>query len=270
MLQSNSKFDVDRSVISARGATLNHRHYPRPHLRDNSNTEYLIAICGQQPVLAEQLAHSGYQLMYLSSGVIDVNTMFSVQPSLAIVDWMTAQKSGLEICHQISELKPDLPVLLLTQNDCVRQRIAGLNAGALSCVAKPYRVKEVMARVRAHIRNLPHSPEAVCRCGNVVLNRRTRQVYCDTHEVQLTAKEFNLLEYLMLHKQQIMTRDRIIRNVWGYDFMGESNLIEVYISCLRRKLKRASSPPLIHTVRNIGYVMKEEKIGASHHLLVST
>lgn len=264
MQQSN--INTGSPIISNQYTTIEHRSLSRSRDRDSSNKEHLVIVMGKQPSLAKQLQLLGYQVMYITSGLVDVKILFSIHPSLAIVDWETEQSWGVDLCHEISAIKPDLPIILLTDRDCVRQRIAGLNAGALSCVAKPYRLAEVLARARVHIRNRPHPHDVAYRCGNVVLNCKTRQVYCDDFEVKLTAKEFNLLKYLISHKQQVMTRDRIIRNVWGYDFMGESNLIEVYISCLRRKLKRASAEPIIHTVRNIGYVMKEKPAGIKKRL----
>ncbi|MGK7910052.1 MAG: response regulator transcription factor [Synechococcus sp.] len=264
MQQSN--FKIKSPIITPQYTISKHHPIYRFHYQESSNKEHLILVIGQQPSLAQKLQISGYQLMYISSGLVDIKLLFSLHPSLAIVDWTTEQSCGVDLCHEISATKPDLPIVLLTDQDCVYQRITGLNAGALSCVAKPYRWEEVLARVRVHIKHRPHSHEPVFRCGNVVLNSKTRQVYCSDREVQLTAKEFNLLKCLMSHKQQVMTRDQIIRNVWGYDFIGESNLIEVYISCLRRKLKRASAQPLIHTVRNIGYVMREETSHANNQV----
>lgn len=219
-------------------------------------SEHLVAIFGKQEKIAHCIMDSGYKVVELPEEAIDPNILCSLQPSLAIVDWKTERSFGLEICRHLLRILPNLAIILLTSDDSVNIRISALNAGALSCVAKPYILDELLARVRVHTRNLPATSKTVLRCGSFVLNLTTREVYCDMKKIMLTAKEFDLLKLLMTHKNQVMTRHRIIQNVWGYDFIGESNLIEVYISSLRKKLQQPNRASLIHTVRMVGYVLK--------------
>jgi DNA-binding response OmpR family regulator len=146
---------------------------------------------------------------------------------------------------------------LLTAKDEVSDRVTGLDAGADDYVVKPFSIEELLARIRAHLRRTQEIDEDVLFFTNLSLNRRTRQVHRDTRLIELTAKEFDLLEYLLSHPLQVLTREQILEKVWGYDFMGDSNIIEVYIRYLRLKLEENNQQRLIQTVRSVGYVLRE-------------
>ena len=149
-----------------------------------------------------------------------------------------------------------MPVILLTAKDGIEDRVAGLDAGADDYVVKPFSIEELLARVRAHLRrNQPEDPE-VYLFADLSLNRKTREVKRGARTIELTAKEFDLLDYLISQPKQVLTRDRILEEVWGYDFMGDSNIIEVYIRYLRLKLESENESRLIQTVRGVGYVMR--------------
>jgi DNA-binding response OmpR family regulator len=150
-----------------------------------------------------------------------------------------------------------VPVILLTAKDDVSDRVAGLDAGADDYVVKPFSVEELLARVRAHLRRTTEIDPDERQFADLSLNRRTREVFRGDRAVELTAKEFDLLEYLISHPRQVLKRDQILENVWGYDFMGDSNIIEVYIRYLRLKLEAENEKRLIQTVRGVGYVLRD-------------
>ena len=164
--------------------------------------------------------------------------------------------SGLEICRRLRSTGDEVPIILLTAKDEISDRVAGLDAGADDYVVKPFSVEELLARVRAHLRRNQESDPHVLEFEDLKLNRNTRQVSRNDKQIELTAKEFDLLEYFLSHPRQVITRDRILEAVWGYDFMGDSNIIEVYIRYLRLKLEANHEKRLIQTVRGVGYVLR--------------
>ncbi|MCG8365546.1 MAG: response regulator transcription factor, partial [Pseudanabaenales cyanobacterium] len=141
--------------------------------------------------------------------------------------------------------------------DDVSDRVTGLDAGADDYVVKPFSIEELLARVRAHLRRAQPQETDVLQYEDLSLNRSSREVFRNQRSIELTAKEFDLLEYLILHPRQVITRDRILEEVWGYDFMGDSNIIEVYIRYLRLKLEAEGEKRLIQTVRGVGYVLRD-------------
>jgi len=146
---------------------------------------------------------------------------------------------------------------MLTARDEVQDRVAGLNAGADDYVLKPFSIEELLARVRAHLRRQQEDDQDVLQFADLSLNRRTREVFRGQRAIELTVKEFDLLEYLLSHPRQVYARDQILEHVWGYDFIGDSNIIEVYIRYLRLKLEENNEKRLIQTVRGVGYVLRE-------------
>jgi DNA-binding response OmpR family regulator len=148
-------------------------------------------------------------------------------------------------------------VILLTARDEVSDRVTGLDAGADDYLVKPFSIEELLARVRAHLRRTQEVDLDVLQFEDLSLNRRTREVFRGKRAIELTAKEFDLLDYLLSHPRQVYTRDQILERVWGYDFRGDSNIIEVYVRYLRLKLEENNEKRLIHTVRSVGYVLRE-------------
>ena len=204
-----------------------------------------------------ELKYEGYQVSVANDGLTGLTAARESHPDLVILDWMLPGISGLEICRRLRTTGDKVPIILLTAKDEVGDRVAGLDAGADDYVVKPFSVEELLARVRAHLRrNQEENPDTL-QFADLSLNRTTREVYRGNRLIELTAKEFDLLEYLLTHPRQVLTRDQILERVWGYDFMGDSNIIEVYVRYLRLKLEANGEKRLVQTVRGVGYVLRE-------------
>ncbi|MCL6752313.1 response regulator transcription factor [Nostoc sp. CCCryo 231-06] len=204
-----------------------------------------------------ELSSEGYNIKVAHDGIAGLTLARELSPDLVILDWMLPGLSGLEICRRLRATGISVPVILLTAKDEVNDRVAGLDAGADDYVVKPFSIEELLARIRAHLRRTQETDQDNFQFEDLSLNHRTRQVYRGKRAIELTAKEFDLLEYILSHPRQVFTKDQILQKVWGYDFMGNSNIIEVYIRYLRLKLEENNEKRLIHTVRGVGYVLRE-------------
>lgn len=205
-----------------------------------------------------ELEFETYQVTVVGDGFSGLATARECRPDLILLDWMLPGISGPEICRRLRQTGDKVPIILLTAKDEVSDRVAGLDAGADDYIIKPFSIEELLARIRANLRrNIEEDPD-ILQFQDLQLNRTTREVFRGKRAIELTAKEFDLLEYLIAHPRQVLTRDRILERVWGYDFMGDSNIIEVYIRYLRLKLEAENEPRLIQTVRSVGYVLREE------------
>ncbi len=204
-----------------------------------------------------ELVAEGYRISVAHDGIAGLTLARESAPDLAILDWMLPGLSGLELCRRLRATGNKMPVILLTAKDEVSDRVAGLDAGADDYVVKPFSIEELLARIRAHLRRTNEPNSNLLQFEDLSLNRNTREVFRGQRCIELTAKEFDLLEYLLNHPRQVLTRDQILEKVWGYDFMGDSNIIEVYIRYLRLKLEENSEKRLIHTIRGVGYTLRE-------------
>lgn len=204
-----------------------------------------------------ELKYEGYKVTVANDGLSGLSAARESNPDLIILDWMMPGISGLEICRRLRDTGNKVPIILLTAKDEVSDRVAGLDAGADDYVVKPFSVEELLARVRANLRRTQEDDPDRLQFADLQLNRGTREVFRGDRAIELTAKEFDLLEYLLSHPRQVLTRDQILERVWGYDFMGDSNIIEVYIRYLRLKLEAEDEKRLIQTVRGVGYVLRE-------------
>jgi DNA-binding response OmpR family regulator len=204
-----------------------------------------------------ELSYEGYKVTLAHDGFTGLTTARDAKPDLIILDWMLPGLSGLEVCRRLRTTGDKVPVVLLTAKDEVSDRVAGLDAGADDYVVKPFSIEELLARVRAHLRRVQETDPDVLQFEDLILNRQTREVFRGDRAIELTAKEFDLLDFLIAHPRQVITRDRILEQVWGYDFMGDSNIIEVYIRYLRLKLEANQEKRLIQTVRGVGYVLRD-------------
>ncbi|MGI0488454.1 response regulator transcription factor NblR [Pantanalinema rosaneae CENA516] len=202
------------------------------------------------------LKESGYDAIVAQDAISALRQVPDMQPSLVVVDRMLAGESGLWLCSRLRSMGMRVPVLMMMARDTLEDRIACLEAGADDYFLKPYRTDEFLQLVRMYLQ--PHGQgNEKLRFGDLVLDLATRQAGRNGRTIDLTMKEFELLKYLMEHPREVLTREQILENVWGYDFMGESNVIEVYIRYLRLKIEDEGEKRLIQTVRGVGYVLRE-------------
>ena len=173
--------------------------------------------------------------------------------ALVLLDLMLPGKTGLAVLDSIRARSPDLPVIVLTARAAVEQKVQGLDRGANDYVTKPFSFEELLARVRAQLRGPGQREAAVLEAGGIRMDLRTRRVQRDGHHVMLTAREFYLLEYLMRHPDQVLSREQILNAVWGFDFDPGTKVLEVYVGYLRRKLSDGGEADPIETVRGAGY-----------------
>lgn len=180
-------------------------------------------------------------------------------PDLIVLDLMLPGLDGLEVARRIRSTMPKLPIIMLTARDAVPDRVAGLEAGADDYLIKPFAFEELLARIRVQLRRQPQEGQAtVLRYGKLVMDTAAHSTSIGDRRIELTAKEYELLELFMRHPNQVLTREVIYDRVWGYDFGGESNIIEVYVRYLRQKIEANDEPRLLHTVRGVGYILREE------------
>ena len=207
-------------------------------------------------VLQRGFAYEGYTVDIATDGRSGLNLAHDNHPDLVIIDWMLPGLDGLEVCRRL-RLQGGLPILMLTAKDTIQDRVQGLDAGADDYMVKPFNLDELTARIRALFRRTQTERNQVYQFADLTMDSDSRQVTRGKRLVPLTAKEYELLELFLRHPRQVLTREVIFDRVWGYDFGGESNVLEVYIRYLRQKLELENEPRLIHTVRSVGYVLRE-------------
>lgn len=193
-------------------------------------------------------------------GVEALDAIANERPDALVLDVMMPRLDGLEVCRQLRSTGDDLPILVLTARDSVSERVAGLDAGADDYLPKPFALEELLARMRALLRRTgpdEGSDSAVMAFGDLTLDPVTREVHRGKRAISLTRTEFALLEMLIANPRRVLTRSRILEEVWGFDFPTSGNALEVYVGYLRRKTEAEGEPRLIHTVRGVGYVLRE-------------
>ena len=209
--------------------------------------------------LGRALRLEGYDVELASDGSEALERLEGdgADPDLVVLDVLMPKLDGLEVCRRIRRSGSRLPVLMLTARDEVADRVAGLDAGADDYVVKPFALAELLARVRALLRRSADEAVDIIHFGDLELDPATREVRRDGDSIELTRTEFALLELFMLNPRQVLTRSIIFERVWGYDFGFGSNSLDVYIGYLRRKTEAGGKPRLIHTIRGVGYAMRE-------------
>ncbi|MCO6452415.1 MAG: response regulator transcription factor [Caldilineales bacterium] len=208
-------------------------------------------------LLRRALILEGYQVEMAADGYTGLEYFARDEPSLVILDLMLPGINGIEVCKRIRD-DSNTPILMLTARDAVDDRVLGLDSGADDYVTKPFDIDELLARVRAQLRRTETLPQKqVLEFADLKLDTAARSVTRGQREVELTAREFDLLELFMRHPNQVLTRAQIYDEIWDYDFGGESNIIEVYVRYLRTKLEEDGEPRLIHTKRGAGYILRE-------------
>jgi two-component system response regulator MprA len=223
-------------------------------------SERILVIEDEQKIadfLRRGLTYEGFRVEVSNDGESGLKAARDNPPDLVILDVMLPGLDGLEVCRRLRAGGP-LPILMLTAKDAVADRVKGLDSGADDYLTKPFAFEELLARVRALLRRVRATDETVLHFGDLTLNISTREVTRNDRKVDLTTKEFDLLHFFMRHPRQVLTREMIYDRVWGYDFGGESNILEVYIRYLRTKLESGEEPRLLQTVRGVGYALREE------------
>ena len=206
--------------------------------------------------VSNDLRESGYIPLVATTVDAGIQEVHNRHPALIVVNRMLAGESGLDLCQQLRSQGDRTPMLLLMARDNLDDRVACIESGADDYFVKPYRSDEFLALVSAYLQPSEYSVEQLV-FGELILNIGTRQAVRGSRIIDLTMKEFELLKYLMEHPREVLTREQILENVWGYNFMGESNVIEVYIRYLRLKIDGDGEKRLIQTVRGVGYVLRE-------------
>jgi two-component system response regulator MprA len=210
--------------------------------------------------LRRSLSFNGYSVALAQDGLEALDVIASDRPDALVLDVLMPRLDGLQVCRQLRSNGDDLPILVLTARDSVSERVAGLDAGADDYLPKPFALEELLARLRALLRRTrtDESAESVAMAfGDLTLDPLTREVTRGQRQISLTRTEFALLEMLMANPRRVLTRSRILEEVWGFDFPTSGNALEVYIGYLRRKTEANGEPRLIHTVRGVGYVLRE-------------
>ena len=205
-----------------------------------------------------ELRYEGYQVTKAFDGRSGLEEALSGKHDLVLLDIMLPQLSGMEVLRRLRR-ESQVPVIMLTARDSVIDKVSGLDSGADDYITKPFAIEELLARIRAALRKRPHSQEGtVLTAGPLEMDVDRHAVTVKGQGVELTKKEFDLLRHLLENKGRVLSREALLDSVWGFDFMGETNSVDVYIRFLRSKLDEAFGIKLIHTVRGVGYVIRED------------
>lgn len=206
--------------------------------------------------LKRGLIYEGYTVDTASNGTEALAKARESEPDLVILDIMMPGMDGIEVCKRFRQVSA-VPILMLTAKGTVADRVVGLDSGADDYLVKPFAFDELLARMRALLRRRQPPDRELLRFNDLSLDTAAREVKRGDEVIELTSQEFDLLELFLRHPRQVLNRDMIYEKVWGYDFGGESNVIEVYVRYLRSKLEASGKPRLIHTIRGVGYVLRE-------------
>ncbi|GAC1319261.1 MAG: two-component system response regulator MprA [Thermoleophilaceae bacterium] len=206
-------------------------------------------------VLRRSLRLEGYDVKLAQDGVAALEESAVFEPDAVVLDLGLPRLDGLEVCRRLRR-EGDVPILILTARDGLDERVAGLDSGADDYLVKPFERQELLARLRALLRRRPPRGSASLVAGDLRLNPDSREVFRGERSIELTSREFELLEYMMRNERLVVSRERLLDDVWGYAPLAETNTVDVFISNLRRKLESGSEPRVLHTVRGAGYVLR--------------
>jgi two-component system, OmpR family, response regulator MprA len=210
-------------------------------------------------VLRRGLGYEGYEVVVAGNGREALDAARERPPDLVILDIMMPGIDGLEVTRRLRAVDEKLPILLLTAKDAVADQVLGLETGADDYMVKPFAFEVLLARVRALLRRREPQSSDVLQYKTLALNTASRLARRGNREIQLTTTEYDLLELLLRNPERVLTRDMIMERVWGYDFGGNYNILEVYVRYLRHKLEEQGEPRLLHTVRGAGYVLRDRE-----------
>ena len=212
-----------------------------------------------------ELIHEGYEAVKCGDGRTGLEMAEGGDFSLVLLDIMLPELNGMEVLRRLRK-SSDVPVIMLTARDAVMDKVAGLDMGADDYITKPFAIEELLARIRLALRRSMHhgsetapaAPDDLLRCGDLTLSESRHEVKYGGTEIGLTSREFDLLNTLLVNKNIVLSRDSLLGKVWGYDYMGETNVVDVYIRYLRSKIDEVFGISLIQTVRGVGYVIRDE------------
>ena len=212
-----------------------------------------------------ELLHEGYEAVKCGDGRTGLEMAESGGFSLVLLDIMLPELNGMEVLRRLRRTS-DVPVIMLTARDAVMDKVAGLDQGADDYITKPFAIEELLARIRLALRRSSHqahentqdTPDDLLRCGDLTLSPSRHEVKYAGKEIELTSREFDLLNTLLVNKNIVLSRDTLLGTVWGYDYMGEANVVDVYVRYLRSKIDEVFGISLIQTVRGVGYVIRDE------------
>ena len=210
-------------------------------------------------MIRRTLAYEGYQVKTATNGREALEQVQTYRPDMIILDWLLPVLQGVEVARRLRTAGDEIPILMLTARDTIEDRVEGLDSGADDYLVKPFAPAELLARIRALLRRIdPAQKDRTLSYADLALDHLSRQTRRGERLFDLTPKEFDLLQFFLRHPRQVLTRELILQEVWGYDFGGDENVLEVYVGYLRRKLEAGGEPRLIQNVRGIGYVLREE------------
>jgi len=210
-------------------------------------------------MLQRTLNYEGLNVVTATDGRQALALLYQWQPDVVILDWLMPEMSGIQVIRQLRQDRDQTMILMLTARDAIQNRVEGLESGADDYLVKPFAPAELVARVHALLRRTEaQRGERALSHGDLFLDPVAHQARRGELDLQLTPTEFELLRFFMLHPHQVVTREQILSNVWGYDFCGDENVVEVYVSYVRRKMEGEGLPRLIQTVRGVGYVLRED------------
>ncbi|MCF8568547.1 response regulator transcription factor [Alicyclobacillus tolerans] len=219
-----------------------------------------ILVIEDQKDIAEfirlELEYEGYTVSTVTNGIDGLELSLNVSWSLILLDIMLPGLNGMEVCRRVRSMS-NTPIIMLTARHSVPDRVAGLDCGANDYIAKPFAIEELLARIRACIRrNQVEYVNEVFTARDIVLNEGTHEVVRNSQQIFLTKREFSLLAAFMKNQNHVMTREQLLHEVWGYDFAGDTSIVDVYVKYLRRKLNIDGASPVIETIRGFGYILR--------------
>lgn len=213
-------------------------------------------------LLQLELEHEGFAVDVKYDGLDALEAFYANSYQLILLDVMLPSLSGMELLRRIRKQDAQVPVMLLTARDAVPDKVSGFDLGATDYMTKPFEIEELLARIRAHLRHTVTAAalqDPVLQVGDLTLDEKTRTVIRGKKEIELTPREYDLLLFLMKHEKQVLTRDQLLERVWGFQYAGDTNVVDVYIRYLRKKIDTGEKRKLIKTVRGVGYTIKDEE-----------
>ncbi|APJ10605.1 response regulator transcription factor [Bacillus safensis] len=210
-------------------------------------------------VLSLELEYEGYEVTVKETGIDGLQALEEDSFDLVLLDVMLPELSGLEVLRRVRKTNTATPIILITARGSIPDKVSGLDLGANDYITKPFDIEELLARIRAQLRLNIHAQEekeTELSIADLTVNEKTREIQRAGQMLELTPREYDLLVHLLNHQQQVLTRDQLLTAVWGFDYFGDTNVVDVYIRYLRKKIDYPFEKQLIHTVRGVGYVMK--------------